>query len=53
MSEPASARPKGRSVRPLAALWPFLRPYRAVFAAAIVALVIASAALMALPVAGK
>jgi ATP-binding cassette, subfamily B, bacterial len=53
MSEPASARPKARSVRPLAALWPFLRPYRIVFAAAIAALVVASAALMVLPVAGR
>jgi ATP-binding cassette subfamily B protein len=53
MSEATSARPKGRSIRPLAALWPFLRPYRLVFAAAILALVVASAALMALPIAGR
>jgi len=53
MSETATARPKGRSIRPLSALWPFLRPYRLVFFGAIVALVVASAALMALPVAGR
>jgi ATP-binding cassette subfamily B protein len=53
MSEPSSARPKGRSIRPLAALWPFLRPYRLVFAGAILALVVASAALMVLPIAGR
>ncbi|HMA11499.1 MAG TPA: hypothetical protein VKO83_06400, partial [Steroidobacteraceae bacterium] len=53
MSEAPSARPKGRSIRPLAALWPFLRPYRLVFAAAILALVVASGALMVLPVAGR
>jgi ATP-binding cassette subfamily B protein len=53
MSEAPSARPKGRSIRPLAALWPFLRPYRLVFAGAILALVVASAALMALPLAGR
>jgi ATP-binding cassette, subfamily B, bacterial len=53
MSEAPSARPKGRSIRPLSALWPFLRPYRLVFFGAIVALVVASAALMALPVAGR
>jgi ATP-binding cassette subfamily B protein len=53
MSEAPSARPKGSSIRPLAALWPFLRPYRLVFAAAIMALVVASAALMVLPIAGR
>jgi ATP-binding cassette subfamily B protein len=53
MSEASAARPKARSIRPLAALWPFLKPYRLVFAAAIVALVVASAALMVLPVAGR
>ena len=53
MSEPASARPKGRSIRPLAALWPFLRPYRAVLVAALIALVVASASLMVLPIAGR
>lgn len=38
-------------MRPLRALWPFLRPYRRTFVAAICALVVASAALLALPVA--
>ena len=53
MSEAPSARPKGRSIRPLSALWPFLKPYRLVFFGAIAALVVASAALMALPLAGR
>jgi ATP-binding cassette subfamily B protein len=41
----------GRSLAPLRALWPFIARYRGVFWLAIVALVIASAALLALPVA--
>jgi ATP-binding cassette subfamily B protein len=46
-------RPKARSVRPLAALWPFLRPYNRVLGAAMVALLLASGAMLALPVALK
>ena len=53
MSNSASERPKGRSLQPLAALWPFLRPYRWILAGAVVALVVASAALMVLPMAGR
>jgi len=44
-------RPKGRSLRPLAALLPFLYPYRGRLAVALVALVVAAAAMLALPVA--
>lgn len=54
MSESTSSeRPKARSIRPLRALWPFLRPYRAVLAAGIAALLLASGAMLALPVALK
>jgi ATP-binding cassette subfamily B protein len=53
MSSSPSERPKGRSLRPLVALWPFLRPYRFVLLSAVVALVVASSALMVLPVAGR
>jgi ATP-binding cassette subfamily B protein len=54
MSESTSSeRPKARSIRPLRALWPFLRPYRSVLAAGIAALLLASGAMLALPVALK
>jgi ATP-binding cassette subfamily B protein len=46
-------RPKARSVRPLAALWPYLAPYRRVLLAAVVALLLASGAMLALPLALK
>ena len=48
-----SERPKSRSVRPLAALWPYLAPYRRVLVAAVVALLLASGAMLALPIALK
>jgi ATP-binding cassette subfamily B protein len=44
-------RPKSRSLGPLRALLPYLRPYRRVLALALAALVTASAAMLALPVA--
>ncbi len=47
----AAGRPKGKSLRPLNALWPFLRPYRGTLVLAMLALIIASAAGLALPVA--
>jgi len=47
----ASERPKAKSVRPLAALWPYLKPYRRVLAWAMVALLLASGSMLALPVA--
>jgi ATP-binding cassette subfamily B protein len=50
MSESTQQRPAGRSLQPLRALWPFIARYRGVFWLAIAALVVASAALVALPV---
>ncbi len=44
-------RPKGRSLKPLRALWPYLRRYRGTLALALGALLIASAALLVLPLA--
>ncbi len=51
MSEASSARPKGKSMQPLYALWPFLRPFRGVLVLALLALLVASGAMLALPVA--
>jgi ATP-binding cassette subfamily B protein len=42
-------RPRSKSLKPLRALLPFLRPYRGYQVAAIVALLVAAAALLALP----
>jgi ATP-binding cassette subfamily B protein len=53
MSDNPKDRPKGRSLQPLKALWPFLRPYRGVLLASIAALLLASAALLALPIAAR
>ena len=46
-----SERPKAKSVKPLAALWPFLKPYRRVLSWAMVSLLLASGSMLALPVA--
>ena len=43
-------RPKSRSLKPLRALVPYLRPYRGTLLAALCALLLASAAMLALPV---
>jgi ATP-binding cassette, subfamily B, bacterial len=51
MSDSPSARPTGKSLQPLKALWPFLRPYRGTLVLAMLALVIASGAMLALPMA--
>ena len=51
MTDSSTERPKGRSLQPLRALQPFLRPYRARLALALVALVIAAGAMLALPIA--
>jgi ATP-binding cassette, subfamily B, bacterial len=51
MPEVTADRPKGKSLRPLSALWPFLRPYRGTLVLALLALLIASGAGLALPVA--
>jgi ATP-binding cassette subfamily B protein len=47
----AADRPKSRSLTPLRALLPYLRPYRARLAGALLALLVASAAMLALPIA--
>ena len=44
-------RPKGRSIAPLKALVPYLRPYRAHLVAALIALLVAAAAMLSLPIA--
>ena len=44
-------REKSKRLRALAALWPFLRPYRALLAAAVAALVLTAAAALILPMA--
>lgn len=51
MSETTSERPHARSIRPLKALLPFIRPYRRTLALAMGALLAAAAAMLALPVA--
>jgi ATP-binding cassette, subfamily B, bacterial len=47
----ATERPKGKNLKPLRALVPFLSPYRGTLLLALIALVVASAAMLALPVA--
>ena len=44
-------RPKSKSLQPLRTLWPFIRPYSVTLAAALTALLVASAAMLAMPVA--
>ena len=44
-------RPKAKSLNPLRALIPFLRPHRAMMFAALAALLVATVAMLALPVA--
>jgi ATP-binding cassette subfamily B protein len=52
MSDPVPAdRPKGRSLKPLRALLPFLRPHVGTLLLALGALLVAAAAMLALPVA--
>ena len=52
MTDPVPAdRPKGRSLKPLRSLVPFILAYRGVLYFALIALLVASAALLALPVA--
>ncbi|MEJ0087405.1 MAG: ABC transporter transmembrane domain-containing protein [Pseudomonadota bacterium] len=48
-----SERPKGKSLKPLAALLPFIAPYRARMLVALLALLVAAAAMLALPQALK
>jgi ATP-binding cassette subfamily B protein len=49
----AQDRPKGKSLKPLRALAPFLRPYRGTLTLAMTALVIASGATLVLPLVGR
>lgn len=48
---PAMDRPKSRSLKPLRALWPYLRSYKGTLALALGALLIASGAMLVLPIA--
>ncbi|WP_442976603.1 ABC transporter transmembrane domain-containing protein [Rubrimonas sp.] len=51
VNDEASKRDKGRSLKPLAALWPFLRPYKRLIAAALTALLLAAMFTLVLPLA--
>ncbi len=52
MSEQSSSdRPRAKSLKPLQTLWPFITPYYRTLIAAIIALLIASGAMLAMPVA--
>ncbi|MEM7804965.1 MAG: ABC transporter transmembrane domain-containing protein [Pseudomonadota bacterium] len=51
LDENPEERPKARSLRPLATLWPFIRPYRGTLIAALAALLLAAAGLLIIPVA--
>lgn len=51
MPDLPSERPKSRSLKPLRALWPYLRVYRKTLAFALIALLIASGAMLVLPIA--
>jgi ATP-binding cassette, subfamily B, bacterial len=51
MSDQLPDRPKSRSLKPLRALWPYLRAYKKTLVLAAGALLIASAAMLVLPVA--
>ena len=46
-----SDRPSAKSLKPLRTLWPFITPYYRTLIAALLALLIASAAMLAMPVA--
>ena len=48
---PELDRPKGRSLRPLRSLWPYIRPYTGTLLLALASLLIASGAFLAIPVA--
>jgi ATP-binding cassette, subfamily B, bacterial len=51
MADNTQDRPKSRSVKPLRALWPYLRPYKRTLVLAMLALLIASGAMLVLPLA--
>ncbi len=48
---PELDRPKGRSLRPLRSLWPYIRPYTGTLLLALGSLLVASGAFLAIPVA--
>ena len=49
VAEPNEERPGSRSLRPLAMLWPFIRPYRGTLVLALGALLVASGAVLSMP----
>jgi ATP-binding cassette, subfamily B, bacterial len=51
MAENPQDRPKGRSLRPLREVWPYIRPYRGTLLLGLSALLIASASMLILPMA--
>ena len=51
MVKPDTLRPKSRSLKPLRTLWPFIQPYSATLAFALVTLLVAAAAMLVLPIA--
>jgi ATP-binding cassette, subfamily B, bacterial len=51
MSENTQDRPKSRSLKPLRSLWPYLKPYKRTLVFAIIALLVASGAMLVLPLA--
>ena len=51
--DPAADRPKSRKVGAVAGLWPFIRPYRAMVAAALAALVLTAGVSLVLPMAAR
>ncbi|HEY6644242.1 ABC transporter transmembrane domain-containing protein [Povalibacter sp.] len=51
MPDQVADRPKSRSLKPLRSLWPYLRHYKGTLALALVALLIASGAMLIIPIA--
>jgi ATP-binding cassette, subfamily B, bacterial len=51
MSDSTQDRPKSRSLKPLRALWPYLRPYTGRLVLAMLALLVASGAMLVIPIA--
>ena len=49
VAKPSEERPGSRSLRPLAMLWPFIRPYRGTLVLAFGALLVASGAVLSMP----
>ena len=51
MSTSPADRPKGSSLKPLRALWPYMRAYKKTLVLAMVALLVAAGAMLVLPLA--